>query len=83
MIETMKEIGGGLFFAALFVGVPAWCGWLVADAVRTGVVRAKGFPYSRSDSPIYFWVAVATYAAMAVGVGYFGLLIGMDIWRGR
>lgn len=83
MIETMKEIAVSLFFAAFFVGVPARCAWLVANGVRTGVVRAKGFPYSRFDTPIYFWTAVGTYAAVAVGVSYFGLLIGLDVWRSR
>ena len=83
VIEITKEIGAILFFAALFVGVPLWCAWLVANGIRTGVVRAKGFPYSRLNSPAFFWITVTTYAALAVGMAYFGLLIGLELLQGR
>ena len=83
MVEATKSVVGTLGLAAMFVGVPLWCAWLVANGVRTGIVRTKGFPYSRNETPIYFWVVIVTYAVVALGVGYFGVLIGLDVWRGR
>lgn len=81
MAEQMKELVGIAFFVAFFVGVPAFCARLVIKGVRTGIVRAKGFPYARADSPVFFWVTIATYAALALWVGRYGVLIGLDMWR--
>lgn len=60
-----------------------WCVWLVTKGVRTGIVKAKGFPYARHDTPFYFWVTIATYAALAAWIGYFGVRLSLDVWRGR
>lgn len=81
MIESMKDLFGVVFMTALFVGLPAFCTWLVFKGIRTGVVRAKGFPYARADSPVFFWVTIATYAAIAFWISYYGVLIGLDILK--
>ena len=82
MVEIAKEIGVVLFFAGFLVGIPAWCTWLVANGIRTGVVRAKGFPYVRHDSPIYFWITIAIYAALGIGIAYEALLVVLVTLRG-
>lgn len=83
MTEVMKEVGASLFWVAFFIGVPAYCLCLVANGVRTGVVRAKGFPYSRSKSPYYFWATIVTYGAIASGIGTVAVVIGVEMFRGR
>jgi len=82
-MEGMRELFGVVFMAAFFVGLPAFCTWLVVRGIRNGVVRAKGFPYARADSPISFWVTIAVYATLALWIGHYGVLIGLDMLKGR
>ena len=82
-MESVKELVGIAVMAALFVGLPVFCTWLVVRGIRTGVVRAKGFPYARANSPISFWVTIAVYAVLALWIGHYGVLIGLDMLRSR
>jgi hypothetical protein len=55
-----------MLFVVLLYVLPAILTWLGIDAVRSGVLRAKGsIPVSRSERPKAFWTGVAGYAAMA------------------
>lgn len=46
---------------AALLGIIGLCCWLVIDALRSGVVRARGGSYSRLEDPAWFWVVVALY----------------------
>ena len=39
---------------------------IVLDAFRRGVVVDYGGPLRRADSPVMFWLMVATWSAMAL-----------------
>lgn len=56
-------------FAAL-IGIVGLCWWLVAEAVRTSVVRVRGGSYSRSEESAWFWTVIALYCGMAAMVIY-------------
>jgi hypothetical protein len=55
---------------AALVGIVGLCCWLVTDALQSGVVRARGGSYSRSEDPAWFWAMLALYVGMAAMVIY-------------
>ena len=78
-MQLMQELVGIAFMATVLVGLPTFCTWLVVKGIRTGVVRAKGSPYYRAESPVFFWLTIAVYAALALWVGHYAVLIGIDL----
>ena len=55
---------------AALIGIVSLCVWLVAEALRNGIVRVRGGSYLRSDDPAWFWLMIATYVTMAGMVIY-------------
>lgn len=52
-------------WAAFFLGISAFLGWLLLNALRHGTVQDKyGFKIARVETPVYFWVIVISYAAL-------------------
>lgn len=67
---------------ALGLVIFAYCAWIVAGGVRTGVIEpmTRGWTprFDRGESPWGFWLSVAWNAA----IGVFSLLCSIQLLRG-
>ena len=62
--------------------------WFVAPALRTGhlevrsgILKSRARTYSRAEQPILFWLGIAFWIAMAVGLAIPVFGFGMQIWQ--
>jgi hypothetical protein len=72
-VNAILDVAG----IVVLLAVPIICGYALYKGFSTGRMPARGASYSRTDSPIGFWVLVALY----VGLPIFELsLVGRAVW---
>lgn len=49
-----------------FAVVPAIFLWFIVEGLCTGVIRARGSTYSRTEDPFWFWAVVFIDSALIV-----------------
>ena len=52
--------------AVTLLAIPIICGYALYKGFSTGRMPARGKSYSRTDSPIWFWVMAALYAGLPI-----------------
>lgn len=63
----------GLIFLAAISAVPLLLVWMIANGLRTGIIRSRGGPVARADHPLLYWVLIALYlACIAMFTCFFG-----------
>lgn len=76
------EVTHGLIFIAVISAVPLLLAWIIANGLRTGIIRSRGGPVARADHPIFYWVLIALYlGCIAMFIYFFGRL-ALDALRG-
>jgi len=50
--------------ATAFLAIPQLVGWFLLVGLRTGRMPVRGGVEARSESPTWFWIFAATYAAL-------------------
>jgi hypothetical protein len=63
----------------LFIVVSVLPAWLAIEAPRKGVVRARGWSYSRSEEPVLFWIAVATYMVLVEYIWFWAARLALTV----
>jgi hypothetical protein len=72
----------GLIFIAVISLVPLILVWIIANGLRTGIIKSRGGPVLRSDHPIFFWVMIGLYlGCIAMFIYFFGGL-ALGAFRG-
>ena len=64
----MSVVAIALGAITVVLGIPAICGYALYKGFSTGRMPARGASYSRSDSPIAFWLLAAMYAGLPIFV---------------
>lgn len=72
---------GGVIAFAFFATLPVLLVWLIADGLRTGVVRGRGGPIARTDYPIGYWLILVAYVVPLIISVYFLWTAAQDAWR--
>lgn len=63
----------GLIFIVMISAVPLLLVWIVANGLRTGVIRSRGGPVARADHPVLYWLLIALYlGCIAMFIYFFG-----------
>src|SRR5262245_8759212 len=55
--------------------------WVVAPALKTGVLQARGRTYSRAEQPVRFWLGIVFWIVMAGLTTLFVYLISVIVYR--
>ena len=73
----------GLVLIGVISAVPLLLAWIVANGLRTGIIRSRGGPVARAGHPLLYWLLIALYlGCIAMFIYFFGKW-ALDALQGR